>query len=310
MGSLAAWLTRLPTESGLGTAFARLAAITRAAPASSVGGRTFAWGTRTFVMGVLNVTPDSFSDGGRFAEPAAAIAHAQALLAAGADLLDVGGESTRPGAVDVAAEVELARVLPVIEGLKKVAPGAVISIDTRKARVAEAALKAGAALVNDVGGLRDDAMLELLATTGAAACVMHMKGSPQTMQADPRYEDVGGEVLDALEESLRRAEARGIPRARLWVDPGIGFGKKLPHNLMLLRRANDLRLLGCPVLIGVSRKKFLGELTGQDTPRARVISTAAAVALVAGQGSADVVRVHDVAAAREALAVADAWRRG
>lgn len=270
------------------------------------GGRELALGALPGVMAILNVTPDSFSDGGKFAEAAAAIAHGKALIAAGADVLDVGGESTRPGAVGVSAEVELKRVLPVIEGLR--GAGAVLSIDTQKAAVAEAALKAGAQVVNDVGGLRDEAMIDVIARTGATACVMHMLGTPQTMQQDPRYGDVGAEVLDALEASLRRAEAKGVPRERLWVDPGIGFGKTLEHNVALLQRLGDLRLLGCPVVAGVSRKTFIGALTRREVPADRVIGSTAAASIIAAQGGVDLVRAHDVAQTREALAVADALR--
>jgi dihydropteroate synthase len=296
-----AWLARLSPQSGLAVALSRLVQLETPLPPSPLG---FRWGQRTFIMGVLNVTPDSFSDGGKFADPAAAIAHGRALIEAGADLIDVGGESTRPGAEGVSEEVERSRVLPVIEGLK----GLKVSIDTQKPGVAEAAIKAGAVLVNDISGLRDPGMLEVIARTGVSACVMHMRGTPKTMQDAPAYADVGAEVLELLEDSLRRAEAKGIPRSRLWVDPGIGFGKTLEHNLELLKRLGDLRLLGCPVLVGVSRKKFLGSLTGRDVPNERVIGSAAAAAIVVAQGGVDVIRVHDVPATREALSVADALR--
>ncbi|MFT3708492.1 MAG: dihydropteroate synthase [Archangium sp.] len=296
-----AWLARLAPQSELAIALSRLVQLEKPLPASPLG---FSWGTRTFIMGVLNVTPDSFSDGGKFADPAAAIAHGKALVEAGADLIDVGGESTRPGAESVSEAEELRRVVPVIEGLK----GLKVSIDTQKPLVAEAAIKAGAVLVNDISGLRDDAMLEVIARTGVSACAMHMRGTPKTMQNDPRYVDVGAEVLDLLEDSLRRAEAKGIPRSRLWVDPGIGFGKTLEHNVELLKRLCDLRLLGCPVLVGVSRKKFIGALTGREVPSERVLGSAAAAAIIVAQGGVDVIRVHDVAATREAIAVADALR--
>ena len=262
--------------------------------------------SRTRIMGIVNVTPDSFSDGGRYATPDAAIAHGLALVKQGADLLDVGGESTRPGAAPVSEADELQRVVPVIEGLRGC--GVPLSVDTMKATVARAAIAAGASVVNDVGGLRDDAMIDVLAETGASACVMHMQGEPRTMQHAPTYDDVSSEVLDALELALRRAEARGVARSRLWVDPGIGFGKTGEHNLFLLRHVAELRLLGVPVLVGVSRKRFLGALVGDKPAPERVVASAAAAAIVAATGAVDVVRVHDVTETKDALAVADAIR--
>ncbi len=261
---------------------------------------------RTRVMGIVNVTPDSFSDGGKYGAAAAAVAHGRALVDAGADMLDIGGESTRPGADEVSEAEELRRVLPVLEGLREV--GVPLSIDTRKPGVARRAVEAGARLVNDISGLRDEAMLEVVAESGVEACLMHMQGEPKTMQAAPRYDDVMAEVLDALETTLLHAESRGVPRGRLWVDPGVGFGKTSAHNLFLLHRAGDLRLLGARVLWGVSRKRFLGELLGGRPPEARTVASAAAAALLAAQGAVDLVRVHDVAETREALAVADAIR--
>ncbi len=301
------WVVRLG-GSELGVALGRLLRAGQAPAPTLLGEKTFAWGRRTHVMGILNATPDSFSDGGQFADAAGAIARGLALVAAGADLLDVGGESTRPGAAEVTEAEELRRVLPIIEGLRAKLPAVPISIDTRKPNVARAALKASAVLVNDVSGLRDEAMLEVLAETGASACVMHMQGTPETMQAAPRYDDVGVEVLEGLESALLRAEAHGVPRARLWVDPGIGFGKNAAHNLFLLHRAGDLRLLGLPVLVGVSRKAFLGELTGGKPAAQRVVASAAAAGVLAASGAVDVVRVHDVEETREALAVGDAIR--
>ncbi|MFO0600315.1 MAG: dihydropteroate synthase [Myxococcaceae bacterium] len=306
--SIEAWLGRLQPTSELAQALLRLSRAGQGLPASTLGGTRFAWGERTFVMGVLNVTPDSFSDGGKFADPAAAIAHGKAMLEAGADLIDLGGESTRPGAKEVDEQVERDRVLPVIKGLLSEVKGALISIDTRKAGVAEAAIAAGAVMVNDVGGLRDDKMIDVLAKTGASACVMHMQGTPDTMQQKPAYEDVGADILTGLELALRRAESRGVPRSRLWVDPGIGFGKTVGHNLFLLQRLGDFRLLGCPVLAGVSRKKFIGALTGRDVPKDRLVASVATAAMIAAQGGVDVLRVHDVAETREALKVADAMR--
>lgn len=303
---LESWISRLRPTLELRFALERLRHLDAPRAATSLGGRPFAWGTRTFVMGIINVTPDSFSDGGRHLETAAAIAHGQALAKAGADLLDVGGESTRPGAAPVSEADELARVVPVIEGLRST--GVPISIDTVKPVVARAAIAAGATLVNDVSGLREDAMISVIAETGASACVMHLRGTPETMQSQTAYDDVGGEVLDALELALRRATAGGIGRDKLWVDPGIGFAKTASQNLFLMQRAIDLRLLGAPVLWGVSRKAFLGGLTGGKPAPERVVASAAAAAVLAATGAVDVVRVHDVEATRDALAVADAVR--
>lgn len=301
------WFARLGL-SELGVAISRLLLSSQAPAPTTLGTQRLEWGQRTRIMGIINVTPDSFSDGGAHADTSVAIAHGLAMLEAGADLLDVGGESTRPGAAPVDSEEELRRVIPVIEGLRAARPEVLLSIDTRKANVAVAAVKAGAALVNDVSGLRDDAMLEAIASSGACACAMHMLGTPETMQLEPRYDDVGAEILDALEAALRRAEGRGIARERLWVDPGIGFGKTVGHNLFLLQRAADLRLLGVPVLIGVSRKGFLGSLLGGKPPQERVGASAATTAALAAEGAVDVVRVHDVAQTRDALAVGDGIR--
>ncbi len=301
------WFSRLGL-SELGVALSRLLLSEHPPAPTRLGAQKLEWGGRTRIMGIINVTPDSFSDGGAHEEPASAIAHGLELLDAGADLLDIGGESTRPGAAAVSEEDELRRVLPVIEGLRARRSEVLLSVDTRKPLVARAAIKAGAALVNDVSGLRSEGMLDVIASTGVCACAMHMLGTPQTMQRQPKYDDVGAEILDALELALRRAESRGIPRDRLWVDPGIGFGKTPEHNLFLLRRAGDLRLLGAPVLIGVSRKAFLGALLGGKPPTERVGASAATAAALAAEGEVDVVRVHDVAQTRDALAVGDAIR--
>ena len=256
-------------------------------------------------MGIVNVTPDSFSDGGAFAGSAArAIAHGHALLTEGADLLDVGGESTRPGADPVPAVQELARVVPVVEGLA--AAGARISIDTTKLGVARAAVAAGATLVNDVSAFRaDPGLAGFVAERDLDCCLMHMLGEPRTMQADPRYEDVVSEVKAFLEARLAFAVGEGVPEDRIWLDPGIGFGKTVAHNLELLRRLDELVALGRPVLFGASRKRFLGTLTGQDDPARRAVATAAANVLAYERG-ARVFRVHDVVPTREALAVAAA----
>lgn len=250
------------------------------------------------IAGVLNVTPDSFSDGGRDASAAAAIARGRALWAEGADWVDVGGESTRPGAAPVTEDEELRRVLPVIEGL--VAAGAPVSIDTQKPRVAREALAAGAQLVNDVGGLRAEGMAEAAAELGAGVVVMHMRGDPQTMQRDTRYEDVVGEVRAGLERGLRRALDAGV--REIWLDPGLGFGKDTQGNLTLLRRLPELLDLGFPLYVGASRKRFIGELTGRATPAERGYGSVGA-ALAAVVGGARALRVHDVAATREALTV-------
>lgn len=292
-------------QSELGVALNRLG-LDGPPSATVLGAQRLEWGRQTRIMGIVNCSPDSFSDGA--ADAKSAIAHGLALVEAGADLLDIGGESTRPGAAPVSEEEELRRVIPVVEGLRSRRSELLLSVDSRKPNVARAAVKAGAHLINDVSGLRDEAMLDVLAATGACACAMHMLGTPETMQVGPHYDDVGVEVLDALERALRRAERWGIARDRLWIDPGIGFGKTLEHNLFLLRRAADLRLLGVPVLIGVSRKSFLGTLLGGKPPQERVCASAATAAALAAEGAVDVVRVHDVAQTREALAVGDALR--
>jgi dihydropteroate synthase len=261
-------------------------------------------------MGIVNVTPDSFADGGRWATAPEAVAHARRLLAEGADVLDVGGESTRPGAQPVAAAEERARVLPVIAALRE-ATDVPISIDTTKAEVAADALAVGADMVNDVSAGRfDTGMLPLVAERGAAIVLMHMQGTPATMQEAPHYGDVVGEVCAFLAERAEAARAAGIPADRIWLDPGIGFGKRPAHNLALLAGLEPLVALGYPIVIGASRKGFLGGLAGEppDPVEARLPASLAA-AVLAAAGGARVVRVHDVAATRRALAVADATRR-
>ncbi len=280
----------------------------RPPPGVELRGRRFEFGTRTYVMGIVNVTPDSFSDGGKFLAADAAIRHGLALAEAGADLLDIGGESTRPGAEKVSDAQELARVLPVIEGLLARCP-LPISIDTTKAAVARRALEVGASLVNDISGFRFDPELPgVVAQARAACCLMHIQGTPETMQADPRYGDVVEESIGFLREGIERAVAAGVPRDKIWVDPGVGFGKTLGHNLALLRRLDDYRVLRAPVLVGTSRKSFLGHLTGRKAPQDRVLASAASAAVMATLAGADVVRVHDVAETKEALAVAEAVR--
>jgi dihydropteroate synthase len=259
---------------------------------------------RPRLMGIVNVTPDSFSDGGLYLDPELAIGHGRELAAEGADLLDVGGESTRPGAEAVTAEVELERTAPVVAALTgSGGAGVPVSIDTSKAAVAEAALAAGASIVNDVTALRGDPDLAgVCATSGCTVVLMHMQGSPRTMQDDPRYSDVVDDVRAFLAERIEAATAAGIDEHDVWVDPGIGFGKTAEHNLELLRRLGELRELGRPIVIGTSRKRFLGALTGREVSDRLGGSVASNVlALAAG---ADVFRVHDVGELRQALDVA------
>ena len=253
------------------------------------------------LMGVVNVTPDSFSDGGLYLDPDAAIAHGEELARDGAAILDVGGESTRPGAEEVSEEEELRRVLPVIEGL---AGGeAVVSIDTSKLAVAEAALDAGASIVNDVTALRRDPEIGgLCAERGAGLVLMHMLGDPRSMQESPVYEDVVDEVKAFLAERMEVAVAAGVEEERIWLDPGIGFGKTLEHNLELLRRLGELRALGRPLMIGTSRKSFIGKIDGSGVDE-RIGGTIASSVLAAAEG-ADVLRVHDVAEVGQAMDVA------
>jgi dihydropteroate synthase len=257
----------------------------------------------TEIMGVVNVTPDSFSDGGLYLDPEAAVAHGLGLAMAGAAILDVGGESTRPGADPVGEEEELRRVVPVIRGLQ--GGGSQISVDTSKAAVAAAALDAGAEIVNDVTALRGDPdMAALCAERGANVVLMHMLGEPRTMQEDPRYEDVVAEVKAFLAKRLEAAVAVGIEEDRVWLDPGIGFGKTGAHNTELLRRLGELRELGRPLVVGTSRKSFIGRVDGSPADQ-RLGGTVASSVLAAAEG-ADVLRVHDVAEVRQALTVAAA----
>jgi dihydropteroate synthase len=259
------------------------------------------------IMGVVNVTPDSFSDGGRYLDPQAAIEQGHRLVREGARMLDVGGESTRPGADAVPADEELRRVLPVVEGLADA--GATVSIDTSKAAIAAAALDAGAGYVNDVTAFRGDpALAGLVADRGVDCCLMHMLGTPRTMQDDPRYDDVVSEVKAFLEERLAFAIAEGVAEERVMVDPGIGFGKTIAHNLELIRRLDEIVAIGRPVVFGVSRKSFLGRITGRD-PDDRGVATAAANVLALERG-ASVFRVHDVGPVAEALTVAAATVSG
>jgi dihydropteroate synthase len=262
---------------------------------------------RPSVMGVLNVTPDSFSDGGLFVDPAEAIAHGKRLLAEGAALVDVGGESTRPGAAPVSAEEELVRVEPVLEGLR----GLPVSIDTSKAVVARRSLELGVELVNDVTALRGDpGLAEVVADGDAFVCLMHMQGEPRTMQVAPRYDDVVSDVLAFLEERVAFAVENGIAEERICVDPGIGFGKTPDQNLELLRRLDDLRALGRPVLVGVSRKSTFGKVLGDAGATTGSLAASVAAAVAAFERGASMIRAHDVRETVEALEVASAVERG
>ncbi len=277
-------------------------------------GHRLVLGRRSCIMGIINITPDSFSDGGRFFDTRTAVDHGLALAAAGADIIDVGGESTRPFSDAVPAEEEARRVIPVIEQLaaRLTLP---ISIDTTKSEVARQALAAGAAIVNDVSALRvDPALGALAASEGVPVILMHMLGTPKTMQVNPEYQDVVVEVREFLADAIMRAEAQGIDRARIIVDPGIGFGKTFDHNLLLLKRLAALQELGVPLLVGASRKAFIRNLLKQDDARdipadlPVVEAGSQAAAVTAVLNGAHIVRVHDVAGARAALTVVDAIR--
>ena len=274
-------------------------------------GRSLPLGKRTLLMGVVNVTPDSFSDGGRHDSEGTAFAHGMTLWREGADVLDVGGESTRPGAQPVDAAEELRRALPVVRRL--VAEGCVVSVDTSKAEVARACLDAGAHCVNDVTAGRDPDMFHVVAEAGAGLVLMHMQGEPRTMQESPSYQDVVKEVAAFLQERARAAEAAGVARSRIVLDPGIGFGKDEGHNLRLLHATRDLAALGYPLMVGASRKRFIASLTAEGSalpsPQDRLEGTLAAH-LLARERGASILRVHDVRAHRRAFAVADRIREG
>jgi dihydropteroate synthase len=272
----------------------------------------FQWNTtRTLVMGVLNVTPDSFSDGGKFLDVDRAVEHAREMARAGADIIDIGGESTRPGSAPVGAEEESRRVVPVVEQLSDL----LVSVDTMKAEVAEKALGAGARIVNDISALRfDPRMVEVVRQTGAGVVLMHMQGTPQTMQQDPQYEDVVTEVRMFLAERIGFAVAHGLKKSQIAVDPGIGFGKTVEHNLQLLARLEELSSLGCPVVVGTSRKSFLAKVLapheaepGRETDQ-RLWGTAATVAWAVEHG-ARVMRVHDVAAMANVVRMVEAVKQ-
>lgn len=273
-------------------------------PVWRVGERAFDCFERTLVMGILNVTPDSFSEDGRFFDPEEAVRHAAQMISDGAEVVDVGGESTRPGSDPVPADEEIRRVLPVIERIAEQRPDVPISIDTRKTEVADRALAAGATIVNDVSAGGDLGMFDVVRKHDAAIVLMHMKGEPKTMQQSPEYEDVVGEVHEFLRERIEAAEVAGIDAERIAIDPGIGFGKNLEHNLELMRRIDSFLDLGRPVLVGPSRKRFIGAVL--DVPEdERVEGTIGAVAWLVSRG-AHVVRVHDVREVVRAVRVIDA----
>jgi dihydropteroate synthase len=259
--------------------------------------------TQPRVMGIVNVTPDSFSDGGKFAVAELAVAHGMELVGHGADILDIGGESTRPGATPVPLDEELRRVIPVIEALAAKA-NVPISIDTYKPEVMKAAIAAGASIVNDVFALRQPGALDVVAASKTGVCLMHSQGTPQTMQLDPQYQDVVREVRDFLHERLTACEAHGIGRERIVLDPGFGFGKRSVHNVALLRELETLRELGQPILVGLSRKSVLGQLTGNDVNSRLHASLSAAV--ISAMKGARIVRVHDVKATVDALRIVTA----
>ena len=263
------------------------------------------FGKRTYVMGILNITPDSFSDGGRYFAQTDAVLHAFQMLKDGADIIDIGGESTRPGAEQVSAEEEMKRVVPVVAKLRQ-KTNVPVSVDTYKSQVAEEAIKAGANIVNDITGLHfDPKMADIVAQNNASVVIMHIKGTPKDMQKDPHYDDVVGEVYHYLLKAVEDARAKGIKQ--IMIDPGIGFGKTAEHNLELLNRLSEFRGIGVPLLVGVSRKSFIGKIL--DTPvESRLEGTAAAVAASILNG-ADIVRVHDVREMRRVALVADAIRR-
>jgi dihydropteroate synthase len=259
---------------------------------------------RPRIMGVVNVTPDSFSDGGRFLGPKAAIAHAHALIEDGADIIDIGGESSRPGALPVTASDELQRILPVLEGLKDVQKP--ISVDTRRAEVMKEALQAGASMINDIDALAAPGALEAVAAGDCAVCLMHKKGEPATMQQAPHYDDVVAEVMLFLKNRIEAAEKAGVARDRIVIDPGFGFGKTMEHNLILLKKLPSLGKLNLPVLIGWSRKSSLGKITGREAGER--LPASLAMALLSLQGGATILRVHDVKETRDVVAVWQAYK--
>lgn len=262
--------------------------------------------SHTLVMGIINTTPDSFSDGGKHLDPEVAIAEGLRMLDAGADIVDVGGESTRPGSLPITEEEELSRAIPVVRGVFQARPGAVISIDTRRRGVAEAGLAAGAQIINDVSGFRDDpGLVDLARESGAAVVIMHMLGRPKTMQQEIHYDSFPGDILDFLQERIRSLERAGVEPEKIVIDPGIGFGKTFPQNLILINRLNVFTSLGKHVLVGPSRKAFLGKILDKPIAADRDTGTLAAITAAILRG-ASIVRVHEVPPAVEACRVADA----
>lgn len=262
---------------------------------------------RALIMGIVNVTPDSFSDGGRFSDTEAAIAHGLEMIRQGADILDIGGESTRPGAAPVALDEERRRVLPVIQGLRS-ASDIVLSIDTTKAALADEALAAGAEIVNDVTAGSDPEMAKVAAKHGAGVVLMHMQGTPQTMQDDPRYGDVIAEIIAFLRERIERFVAAGVHEEKIAIDPGIGFGKTFDHSLEILARLPEMKSLGRPICLGVSRKGFIGQIT--ERPRSeRAVGSAAIAGYCLARSAAEIVRVHDVPEHRDVVRMLAALKR-
>ncbi len=275
----------------------------------SIGESSFHWGEQTYLMGVLNVTPDSFSDGGEFDTPNAALEQAQRLVDAGADIIDIGGQSTRPGAQTISEAEELQRLLPVVEAVRS-SLNVPISVDTTRASVAQRAVEAGVDLVNDIsGGTFDPEMLPIVAQLHVPIVLMHMRGTPQTMQQLTDYQDLIGEIYQFLQDRIATALAAGIERSHLIIDPGIGFAKNFEQNLSILRQLSTFRSLDVPILVGVSRKSFIGNILNQPNPKARVWGTAAACCSAIAAG-ADILRVHDVSEMRDVCLVADTiWRK-
>lgn len=271
-------------------------------------GRRFQWGQRTYIMGILNITPDSFSDGGEFNNTAAAVAQAQTMVANGADIIDVGGQSTRPGAAQISLAEEMGRVLSVVEELRPVI-SVPISVDTTRATVARAAVAAGADLINDIsGGMFDSQMLPTVAELDVPIVLMHIRGNPQTMQEYTDYEDLLGEIASFLAKQIATATALGINPDKIIIDPGIGFAKNYEQNLEILRCLRSLKALNCPILVGASRKSFIGRILNQPEPKARIWGTAAACCAAIAHG-ADILRVHDVGEMHDVCLVADAIHR-
>jgi dihydropteroate synthase len=277
-------------------------------PSWTLRGHSFCWGVKTYVMGVLNVTPDSFSDGGRFNTVETALQQAKHLVASGADVLDIGGQSTRPNAAAVTLEEELDRVIPVIKAIRQELDTP-ISIDTTRSQVAQAAIAAGADIVNDIsGGTYDPGLLPAVAELGVPIVLMHIRGTPQTMQTLTDYQDLIGEIHQFLATQIQTAIAAGIPQAHVAIDPGIGFAKTYEQNLEILRQLPAFKELGCPILVGTSRKSFIGHILNQPDPKERVWGTAA-TCCAAIAGGADILRVHDLPQLHDVCRVADAiWR--